>query len=374
MSDAAFRLYVDDEPAKAELLSHILQIQVEQRMNVTWEGRLSMAVCTDESGNWTGQGDDDLAKLKRARVEVSVSANEFVPLIDGPIVGYDLALDSEPGTSVLTLVIHDDGVLLDLDETPERYDAGSDSDIAESIFKECRRIKETLVTSVDASSDDPDSEPTRRGTRLRFLRMLARRNGMYAYVLPGSDAGKSTGVFGAISDASISLPALQLLGADRNIESFRVRFNELQGDKVQASTLRLADRAVIEAASGVLDSRIFSRRDALDDAVGTNVRMLAAGQHAGQNLERAVGARLTELAAAYNADGVVRHACYHGVMSPYQYVTVKAVGSDAAGVYLIYSVLHTITPSMYTQKFGLKRDIRQDQAPTTSSSTAGAIP
>ena len=46
------------------------------------------------------------------RVEVNAGDGKFVPLIDGPVVGFDSARSALPGKSEVTVVVHDDSALL----------------------------------------------------------------------------------------------------------------------------------------------------------------------------------------------------------------------------------------------------------------------
>ena len=52
------------------------------------------------------------------RIELKIGTDDFKPLIEGPIVGVDTAMDSRPGRSTATVVVHDDSAWLNLESAP----------------------------------------------------------------------------------------------------------------------------------------------------------------------------------------------------------------------------------------------------------------
>src|SRR5262245_35400000 len=119
---AELRMYLNNQPADATQLHLYREIRVDQAIGLVTEAELEMELAMDSTGTWSDFGADFLQPFQRIRLEVKVNDNGFVPLIDGPVVGQRFALDAAPNSSTLTLVVHDDSVLLNRDETVEIFE------------------------------------------------------------------------------------------------------------------------------------------------------------------------------------------------------------------------------------------------------------
>ena len=132
----SYKLFFDDAPASRADLDRFEEITVEQEVDMAWEARLQLPLCVDAQGQWTGDDARFARAFSRIRIEVQVGRGAFVPLIDGPVVAQDSQRRTEPGQSLLTLVVHDDSAYLNREESLERYDNLSDHEIAERIFRD----------------------------------------------------------------------------------------------------------------------------------------------------------------------------------------------------------------------------------------------
>src|SRR3972149_1742022 len=97
------RLYFDNEPVDEERLDQFSEIRVDQAIGLAAEAELQMDIGTDEAGVWSGMEEAFAQPFTRARVEVKVADDEFVPLIDGPLVGQRFELSASPGQSKMVL-------------------------------------------------------------------------------------------------------------------------------------------------------------------------------------------------------------------------------------------------------------------------------
>ena len=76
-----------------------------QEMDAFWEAHLRMALCLDAQRQLAALAGRHVAPpFSRVRVELDLGNGRFVPLIDGPLVSVDAALDSQPGRSTATIV------------------------------------------------------------------------------------------------------------------------------------------------------------------------------------------------------------------------------------------------------------------------------
>ena len=358
-----YRLVLDGEPAGQDDLDRFETITVEQEVDMAWEARLETPVCLDAEGRWTGDQAEFMKSFARVRVELSVDDGPFAPLIDGPVVGRDSRRSAEPGRSMVTLVVHDDSAYLNREESLERFENMADDEIAERIFNEAEQIAEADVEPTPPPPDDTPPVVFRRGTRMRLLRQLARRQGMHAYVLPGDAPGASVGCFKPFPTKPGDLPALVLLGEDRNIASFDVQEDAQRAGTVQAARLSLTDKGIVEHTSRFRDLDLLGPDFSFEREEDTARRLAPPGPGSQADPDRRVAAE-TE-ASSFDIEGEGETLpCYGGVLRPYLVVTVKAGGTRSSGAYLIHAVTHRLTRSDYTQSFTLKRNA---QSPVAAS-------
>jgi hypothetical protein len=354
---AEYKLFFDGKAASRAQLDRVETVTVEQELGRAWEARIELSVCADVAGRWQGTEEDPQRPFARVRIEARVSGGSFVPLIDGPIVGHDTNLDSQPGQSSITLVVHDDSVYLNREEGVERLEnTDGDGELARALFGQVEQIAETRIDSPPAPPDSRTPEEVRRGTLMDLLLRLARRNEMVALVLPGPEPGASIGVFQREPTEPDGLPILVLTGESSNLESFNLRRNELRGGRVVASTLSLSDKGVITRTGTIRDVELLGEQQAFVDIAEAAVRRLPPGDGESVDLQQRVDAELRRLSYRTEASGSIRPGCYPAVLQPFRVVTVTGIDGPNNGNYLITQVTHTLTRSVYTQSFVLKRN------------------
>ncbi len=358
MPATEYKLFLDDKPAKQEHLDRFEDISVQQEVDMAWEARLQLPLCVDENGKWSGEDEDFLAAFKRVRIEVKVGDGEFSPLIDGPIVGSDSKMGSAPAESILTLIVRDDSVYLHREETVESFENKSDGDIARQIFQQAEHIDSLDVESTPAPSSTAPLSVMQRGTPMQILRVLAKRQGMHAYVLPGPKPGKSIGTFKKYPTRKNGLPDMVLLGEKRNLASLKVTDKASQPAKTRTSALSLSDGTVTKAQSRFSDLELLGSETGFEKESNTGSRLLSPEHVDTVDLDRAVQARTEESAFSFEAEGSVLSECYPGVLSPYQVVTVLGANGHLSGDYVLRKVTHTLTRNYYGQSFAMTRNAR----------------
>jgi len=357
--EVEFQLYFDNNPVAPEQLERVERITIEQEIDMAWEGRIEMPLHVDEQGNWQDDDEAFMQPFARVRVEVRVGSRDFVPLIDGPIVGFHSSLSSEPGQSSITLNVHDDSIYLNQEDRVSRFEDQTDDQIASELFGEFSdRIASTDVESTPASGSALTPDIYQRGSAMQLLRSLARRQGMHAYVLPGERPGESIGVFRSLPTQSDGLPPLMLLGSERNIEGFTMKFNAQRPAQVSASTLRITDKEVVTSSSSYDDIDTLGDSSVLQSSSDLSTVILPPRQGEIVDMDQATQARAVSSSFAVTATGKTREDHYSNVLSPYRIVTLQGGNSPVSGDYLITRVTHTITRSSYVQSFKLARNAR----------------
>jgi phage protein D len=349
-----FKMFFDGQSATSAQLDKVDEIVVEQSVDKAWEARIKIPVCVNNDGKWEGESEAWMKAFKQIRVEVNPGDGKFVPLIDGPVVGFDNARTALPGKSVVTVVVHDDSALLNREAKVEVHQGKADSDLASQIFSEAH-----LTPDVDKTPPQPDAKgaSVRRGTPMHFLRDLARRNhDFHAYVLPGKTPGQSIGCFKRFRKDTDGLPDMTLLGADRNIETFNVKNKAQDPSTVKAATLSIAHDTIQTSTSSYRDATLMGDQapDASDPKPAT--RLLPPGQTDRTDLDQATKGASAHSGFSLEATGTIVPFCYPAALSPYRVVLVKISNSQYSAKYLISQVTHTLTRSIYTQSFAMKGD------------------
>lgn len=366
MPNTEYRMYFKDNPATREQLDRIDEITVEQEVDMAWEAKVVIPICIDEKGNWKEQNEDFMQEFSRVRIEIKVADGGFVPLIDGPIVGFDSQLNSQPGQSSITLRIQDDSIYLNRNEIVAQFEKLKDSEIAEQLFT---KIPQIVTNKIEPTPSPANSLATvvQRGSEIKILRSLAKRQGMHAYVLPGDKPGKSIGCFQKFASKPDGLPPLILLGSDRNVATFDVQNNAQSPAKVEAQSLSITDKKVTKVTTQFQDLELLGKEAAFQKESNTATRLLPPRDGDGVDLKQTANADTLAASYAFSATGSVLSDCYTGVLSPYRVVTVQGVNERLSGDYLITKVTHRLTRSNYSQNFTVWRNASSNGATSTNN-------
>lgn len=355
MAKAEYRVYFDNAPASAEQLAQFTEIRIDQGIDIATEAELDLPVGTDVAGLWPGIEEDFAQPFTRVRIEVKVADADFMPLIDGPIVGNRYEMKSAPNQSTMTLVVQDDSVQLNRDEKVALFEDMATQDIVSSLF-----LDAGLTADVD---DAPDAGAAlqrvvvQRGTSMQLLRELARRHGMFAYVKPGEAPGLSVGMFKRPQFDAADLPEILLVGDKRNVARFSAEFDALRPIKARAGSVSLADRSVLTSSTDAANTMPLGDVPA-HDLTQPAVMLLTRTREEQADLDAATAATVELSSWAYAANGELDADSYEGVMQPYQLVRVRGIGGYLSGDYLIGRVKHVLTDSAYRQQFSLHRNAR----------------
>jgi hypothetical protein len=356
MSCAQYRLYLDGAMATAGQLARFEDITIEQEMDKATEGRFQVPLCTLPNGQWDGESEGFLKGMSRIRIEVQLQTSPWVPLLDGPIVNTEFEMFSEPGRSTLTVVVSDDSFFLHRSESVSQF-KGSDDRIASQIYGEVPRIR---IASTDIDSAPAPSNPgfdgtIQRGTQMELLRQLAKRQGMHAYVGPGSAPGKSVGYFkhDPSPKQDFGLSPMVLMGAGMNIFSFRTDMTVGQMATFKTGQVNLQDRSSDTRTSDLGDVAMLGSNPPPGPVIE---RLLKTGHVDALTLARAVQAASEKSAYALAAHGEVMKQVYGSVLQPYENVQVVGANGAISGTWLVCQVTHTLTRNDYGQTFHVKRN------------------
>jgi hypothetical protein len=307
-------------------------------------------------------------------VEVKVGDVPFTPLIDGPVVGYDSKKSMQPGESAITLKVHDDSVYLNREERTERIENKLDHEIASQLFLEIEQIANVETDKTNPSAEGFPPVEIQRGTSMDMLTMLAERQGMHAYVLPGDEPGKSVGNFKKFTTEPSDLPTLILLGPDRNIVSCDITDDAQSPSTVSVSFMSAADKSITTSTSNPQDAELLGDELSFEaEGWDTAARISLPGDGGFVDPDSRVQAEADRDSYSTEATGSVVASCYPGVLQPYKVVTVRGVNEQGSGYYIIKSVTHRLTRSDYSQSFVLRRNSKSERLSAGFNNPAGKI-
>jgi hypothetical protein len=370
MAKAEFRVYFNNAPASAEQLAMFTEIRVDQGIGVATEAELDLPVGTDVAGLWSGIEEDFAQPFARVRIEVKVATADFMPLIDGPVVGNRYEMHSASNQSTMTLVVQDDSVLLSRDEKVVLFEDMAPSDIVSSLFTDAG-----LTAEVDAAPDAGAAlqrVTVQRGTSMQLLRDLAKRHGMFTYVKPGEAPGVSVGMFKKPQFDATELPEIILIGDKCNVASFSAQFDALRPIKAKAGSIALADRSVLTANTEVADNAPLGDSPA-HDFTQPAVVLLTGTREEQTDMDAATSATVDLSSWAYAANGEIDADRYEGVMQPHHLVRVRGIGGYLSGDYLIGHVTHVLSDHGYKQRFSLHRNARSSGSAGSGGMASGVF-
>ncbi len=356
MPSAEFRLYVDNQPASAEQLASFARIRVEQAVGMAAAAELELALLPDDDGLWSGFDEPSAQPFARLRIDVKVGDADFVPLLDGPVVGQRFELDAAPDASRLVVIAHDDGVLLDRDEKVAVFENLALADLVRQLIEE-GGLDARIGAGLPDAASAVDRFIVQRGTNMQTLRMLARRFGRVVYVEPGASPGRSVGVFETAAAQDEGLPEIVLLGADRNIATFSAEFDALRPQTAKAAMVRAIDKEQLSASAATAAVALLGA-EAAHAIVAPAATLLARTREEQSDLDAAAAAVVDVSSWAFSAKGEVDNDLYPAVLRPYRKLTVVGVGPQLSGDYMIARVLHEIDDGGYRQRFALSRNAR----------------
>ena len=371
MGAVEYKMFFDGTAATMDQLDKIEEVAVDQAVDRAWEARIKIPVCVNNDGKWEGEDEAWMKAFTRIRVEVNAGDGKFVPLIDGPVVGFDSARSSQPGKSEVTIVVHDDSALLNREAKVEVKEGLTDSEIAEQIFLAAQLGGTPDIQATPPPPDNKMNSAVLRGTPMQCLRDLAKRNqDWHAYVLPGLLPSQSIGCFKQFPTDTDGLPEMSMMGADRNIANFNVNNKATGPTTVQAATLGIDHSGVKTATSSYRDATLLG--DEPPDARNTNqsTTLLPPGQTDRTDLDQAVKGAAAMSGFALQATGSIVPFCYPAALSPYRWVMVKISDSQFSTKYLITNVKHTLTRSIYTQNFSMQGNAVSAAASSSASTPA----
>jgi phage protein D len=350
---AGYTLLVGLAPAPEPLVEAIQQIDVECALEEASVLRIGFGISATKPGDWSILDVDPFRPLTPLQLRIQRGAGAPEALINAFVTEHRVAY-SEGGRSTLQITGMDATYAMNLEEKIKTWPNLPDSAIAATVFGE-----HAIAPRVDATSPvltDPEGTTIQRGTDIRFLRRLARRNGFDCYVQPEPLSGLDVGHFRKRQLTGAPQAVLSVeLGTETNVCDFSVRYELTRPTAAVAAGLDVLTKALQPAlALTALEQPLGIEGTLLRQLPPPMVRPADTGLPRTAELQRAAQAIVDRSTWAVIAEGTV--GLDVPVLRPGGLVSIRGVGRLYNGSYVVTRVHHTIQAGSVEQRFEAARN------------------
>jgi phage protein D len=353
----AFTILIGFAPAPPEVIDAVQEIQIESSTEMASVFRLRLGIAQTALGDWTLLQQDPFRPLTPLSIRVSNRLGIPEALINGYVSNQRVTYSSQPGESVLEVTGLDATLLMNLQEKVMPWPNMPDSAIAAAIFGQYALLPRLQPTSPQLV--EPEGTTTQRGTDIRFLRRLARRNGFECYVQPEPLSGVDMGFFQPPQLTGLPQAVLNVnMGPETNVLDFSVNYDMAAPTTAVAAGIDVTTKAVQPALAPVSAQAPLGIEPSLLRVVPPPVvRVADTGLMRAGELQPAVQAIADRASFAVVASGSVDSEV--GVLRPGGLVNVRGLGRVFNGSYYLTSVAHTINRQGHVQRFQARRNAVQ---------------
>jgi hypothetical protein len=358
---ASMQLSIMKVPAPAPVVDAIQEVVVETAIDLAGAFSIRFGMAVDQLGDYGLLALDPFKPFIGVTIRIGTG---MVPLPGAVMNGFvtgQRATWEEGGKSAHHIHGTDITGIMNLQEKVQPWPNLPDSVVAAAIFGSYAVVPE--VTPTPPRLVEPLGTPVQRGTDIRHLRRLARRNGFDCYVQPEPISGIDTGYFGP--PVLVGMPEAVLnvnMGAATNVSHVSVHYDMAKPTTAVSANIDTATKApqpAIAPISTLLPMGIEPAqvRALMGAAVAGAVPMV---------MPTGTGNVMTPEAQAY-AGGVVDRSSFAvvveatggadlGVLRPGGLVALRGVGRLFNGLYQVTKNRLTISQGKFEQKFTARRN------------------
>lgn len=356
MTAVSYTLLIDDAPAGPEVMEAIQQIEVEDNADMADMLRLRVGIGVDDGCSRYRVLDDDLFhRLAKLAIVVTVGSGPSEPLIESYVIETNANFSNQPGQSLLNVVAMDPTVLMNLEERSRRWSDMADSTVATQVFQDHGFVP--VVETTQPVRQENDETTSQRGTDIRLLQRLARRNGFECYVEINP---LTRGVEGHFHPPRLDQPSQGVLsvnsGEATNVNSFSPRFDMLRPTTATARGIEAGGVEDQSVTSEGQSQRTLGREATVAADRPRRVLLTGSGLARTGELQGYAQAVVDRSGWAITAQGELNTVAYGGILRAKRPVEVRGAGRQFSGTYYVERVLHTFTGDRYVQHFTVRRN------------------
>jgi phage protein D len=348
-----FMLQIALAPAPQPLVDAVEEIVVDSSVDEASALRVRFGIAHNGLGDWTVLTEDVFRPLVplTVRVQTGVLAEA---LITAYVSRQEVTYGDVAGTSTLEVSGLDATLLMNLQEKVTPWPNLPDGAIAAAIFGQHAVLP--MVQPTPPTLVEPEGTTIQRGTDIRFLRRLARRNGFDCYVQPEPLTGVDQGFFRPRQTLGVPQAVLNVaMGDETNVTGFRIRYDMAQPTTVVAAGLDTTTKSPQPALAPASLQPPMGLEPTLTRVLPPPiVRPADTGLVRTSELQSLAQGIADASSFAVVAEGEIGPAV--GILRPGGIVNVRGAGRLYNGSYFVTRVTHRIRRDEYTQKFEARRN------------------
>lgn len=354
MTSVAWTVQIAFAPAPPAVVETVQEIVVDATIGEASAFRLRLGLPQNITGDWGVLALDLFRPLVPVTIRVQAGTALPTAIIAGYVTAQEATYSEQPGGTHLSVTGMDSTLRMNLQEKVTPWPSMPDSAIAATIFGQYGVIPKVQPTGPVLV--EPEGTQIQRGTDIRFLRHLARRNGFDCYIQPEPLTGLETGHFEPRSLVGAPEAVISVnMGEATNVSDFAIRHHMLRPTGAVAATLDVATKAPQPAVAPVSTQVPLGLEPALTRIVPPPlVRPTDTGLTQTADLQAASQAIADRSSWSVVASGRVGPDV--GVLRPGGLVTVRGAGRVYNGSYYVTRVQHVIDPGSYVQLFEAERN------------------
>jgi hypothetical protein len=354
MNPVGYMLLIAMAPAPAPLLEAVQEIEVETSLDEASVFRIRFGVSPTLIGDWSVLELDPFRPFLPIGIRIQRGIGPPQAILNGYTTAQRVVYGDEPGSTSLEVTGMDATVLMNLQEKVMPWPNMPDSAIAAAIFGQY-----AVVPQIDPSPfvlTEPEGMTIQRGTDIRFLRRLARRNGFDCYVQPEPITGVDMGYFK--SRLPLGLPQAVLsvaMGLETNVSAFSIRYEMVEPTTALAVSLDPTTKTPQPAVAPVALQLPLGIEGTLMRQLPPGIALPADNAlPRTPELQAATQALVDRSTWSVVAEGTVGPNV--NVLRPGGIVNVRGAGRVYNGSYYVTRVDHRLGPGLYEQRFEARRN------------------
>jgi hypothetical protein len=357
---AGWTLNLAGSPIDDTLAGSLSSLEVEENADFPGALNLTFTVSPDGSGDYDVPNNSSLAPLTNVSVVAAPEDGTAQCIFDGAVLSHRLHVDSGTTSSRLTVWGQDSSWLMNLTETVREWVDVTDGSVANQIFSEygIDGAEDNLQNDSPQHTEDAHSL-MQRATDIQFLRGLARRSGKLCRVVCRDRPGQYVGIFARPKLDGEPVATLKLNDSvSRNTEELDFSWDVTAPSEVLAAQALFDDDTPEGATADTTSSGLapLDERDLATFAGETMTVFLTAPlDDAGELSLRSEGV-LVDSGWFVRCEGETDVARLGVVLRVGDIVQIEGVGKLNSGKYLVWSVRHSIEPTVHRMRFVLYRN------------------
>ncbi|MDQ6851961.1 MAG: phage late control D family protein [Actinomycetota bacterium] len=354
LGGVAYTLMLGPVPAPPPLVEAVQEITIDSAIEEASVLRIRFGITKTLIGDWSILDLDPFRPLLPLGVRIQQGISPPEAVINGFVTDHHVTYSDTPGGSSLEVTAMDATFVMNLTEKVTPWPNLPDAAIAAAIFGQ-----NAIIPQVDQTSPvlvEPEGMTIQRGTDIRFLRRLARRNGFDCFVQPEPLSGLDIGHFGRRQLVGLPQAALNVsFGGDTNVKDFSVRYELAKPTMVIAAQLDETTKTPqLGLAPASLLPPLGLEPTLLRELPPSMVRPTGTGLTQTADLQQAAQAVVDRSTWAVVAEGAVGQDV--AVLRPGGLVAIRGVGRLYNGNWFVTRVRHTIAAGRYEQRFEATRN------------------